>query len=135
MAKIMVVDCVPGSVERVNNYVQFCDKCFGETGILRESLRLHCAAKDALLKVHFRIVEEDLFGGATFDDNNYNNFVTARFLVPNDMVGCLLGRRRDVIQRLRSETGASIRVLPAEHRPTCAMATDELVQVNFSFVC
>ena len=89
-----------------------------------ESLRLHCAAQDALLKVHDRIVEEDLSGGVMF--GNGNNFVTARLLVPNG----------DVIQRLRSETGASIRVLSADHLPTCAMGTDKLVQVIFhSFLC
>ncbi|KAF2313768.1 hypothetical protein GH714_013300 [Hevea brasiliensis] len=89
-----------------------------------------CAAQDALLKVHERIVEEDLIGGMTSDDDNESSIVTARLLVPNNMVGCLLGKRGDVIQRLRSETGASIRVLPADHLPICAMSTDELVQIS-----
>ncbi|OMO80197.1 hypothetical protein CCACVL1_13131 [Corchorus capsularis] len=88
-----------------------------------------CAAQDALLKVHDRIVEDDLYGGPTSDDYG-NTVVSARLLVPNNMVGCLLGKRGDVIQRLRSETGASIRVLPADHLPACAMATDELVQIS-----
>jgi len=57
---------------------------------------------DALLKVHDRIVD--------YDDKE-NNFVTARLLVQNNMVGCVLGKRGDVTQRLRSETGANIRVL------------------------
>jgi poly(rC)-binding protein 2/3/4 len=83
------------------------------------------------LKVHDRIVEEDLFGGMASDDDNDNNVVTARLLVPNNMVGCVLGKRGDVIQRLRSETGANIRVLPADHLPSCAMDTDELVQVIY----
>ncbi|KAH1081864.1 hypothetical protein J1N35_021625 [Gossypium stocksii] len=89
-----------------------------------------CAAQDALLKVHDRIVEEDLFGGIVSDDDNGNAVVTARLLVPNNMVGCLLGRGGDVIQRLRSGTGATIRVLPADHLPACAVATDELVQIS-----
>ncbi|XVF31604.1 hypothetical protein REPUB_Repub17cG0005500 [Reevesia pubescens] len=89
-----------------------------------------CAAQDALLKVHDRIVEEDLFTGIASNDDNGNAVVTARLLVPNYMVGCLLGRRGDVIQRLRTETGAGIRVLPADHLPACAMATDELVQIS-----
>ncbi|KAM1059172.1 hypothetical protein TB1_023274 [Malus domestica] len=45
----------------------------------------HCAAQDALLKVHDRIVEEDRFGGVTFDDDNENSVVTTRLLVPNNM--------------------------------------------------
>ncbi|KAK6266534.1 hypothetical protein QUC31_017371 [Theobroma cacao] len=89
-----------------------------------------CAAQDALLKVHDQIAEDDLFGGMALDDDNGNTVVTARLLVPNNMVGCLLGKRGDVIQRLRSETGASIRILPADHLPACAMATDELVQIS-----
>ncbi|KAI3462534.1 hypothetical protein Pfo_019197 [Paulownia fortunei] len=88
----------------------------------------HCAAQDALLKVHDRIVEEDL-GGAE-KGNGSETVVSTRLLVSNNMVGCLLGRKGDVIQRLRSETGANLRVLPADHLPACAMSNDELVQIS-----
>ncbi|KAJ0798949.1 putative K domain, type 1 protein [Helianthus annuus] len=83
-------------------------------------MELYCAAQDALLKVHDRIIEEDVAG---------ENPIMARLLVPNNTVGCVLGKKGDVIQRLRSETGASIRVMPGDQRPACAMTTDELVQV------
>ncbi|KAJ0043695.1 hypothetical protein Pint_18783 [Pistacia integerrima] len=138
-AKITVADSVPGSGsdERViiiyssptkNSRKQNSDEdSAAETE--KESMEPHCAAQDALLKVHDRIIEEDLFGGMAPDDDNENNDVTTRLLVPNNMVGCLLGKRGDVIQRLRSETGANIRILPADHLPACAMDTDELVQV------
>ncbi|KAF3443892.1 hypothetical protein FNV43_RR13582 [Rhamnella rubrinervis] len=134
-AKITVADSVPGSDERViiiysspTRISSTGEDLAEDNG--QEPLQLHCAAQDALLRVHDRIVEEDLFGGMTFDDDSDNNVVTARLLVPNNMVGCLLGKRGDVIQRLRSDTGASIRVLPAEHLPSCAMGTDELVQIS-----
>lgn len=139
-AKITVADSVPGSDERVIiinssptriSSKQSTDEDSAENNE-QVPMQLHCAAQDALLKVHDRIVEEDLFGGVTFDDDNDNNVVTARLLVPTNMVGCLLGKRGDVIQRLRSKTGASIRILPAELLPSCAMSTDELVQVIFS---
>eukprot|EP00257_Ricinus_communis_P015347 XP_015573234.1 KH domain-containing protein At4g18375 [Ricinus communis] len=137
-AKITVADPVPGSDERViiiysspekisRNHNDHEDLTMENEQDIMEP---YCAAQDALLKVHDRIVEEDLFGGMTSDDDNENGFVTARLLVPNNMVGCLLGKRGDVIQRLRSETGANIRVLPADHLPTCAMSTDELVQIS-----
>ncbi|CAL1405392.1 unnamed protein product [Linum trigynum] len=90
----------------------------------------HCAAQDALLKVHKCIVEDDHIGGMASGDVNESNVVSARLLVPNNMVGCILGKGGDVIKRLRSETGASIRVLPPEQLPTCAMSTDELVQIS-----
>ncbi|GAY43914.1 hypothetical protein CUMW_078220 [Citrus unshiu] len=137
-AKITVADTIPGSEERViiiySSPTKIAkkqnkdDDSAAETK--KESMEPHCAAQDALLKVHDRIIEEDLFGGMASDDDNENSTVTARLLVPNNMVGCLLGKRGDVIQRLRSETGANIRVLPADRLPPCAMNTDELVQIS-----
>lgn len=138
-AKITVADAVPGSDERVILIVspsaklarrQNADKDGDDqdTESKEHLMEPHCAAQDALLKVHDRIVEEDL-GGADNDDKN-EIVVTARLLVPNNVVGCLLGKKGDVIQRLRGETGANIRVLPADHLPSCAMNTDELVQIS-----
>ncbi|XP_050382435.1 KH domain-containing protein At4g18375-like [Argentina anserina] len=136
-SKITVADSVPGSDERViiifsppnkiprkQNNDEDLDKGDGQ-----EPLELHCAAQDALLKVHDRIVEEDHDDGVTFDDDN-ENIVVTRLLVPNNLVGCLLGKHGSVIQRLRNETHANIRVLPADQLPTCAMETDELVQIS-----
>ena len=141
-ANIRVADSVHGSDERVividSSQTKISRKQSIDNGLAEEngqgSIELQCAAQDALLRVHDRIVGEDLFGGVTFEDDNDNNFVTARLLVPNNMVGCLLGRGGDVIQKFRSETGATKDVLPAEHLPACAMCTDELIQVIFSFV-
>ncbi|KAJ6684373.1 KH DOMAIN CONTAINING RNA BINDING PROTEIN [Salix viminalis] len=138
-SKITVADSVQGSDERVIIIYSSSDKpprkIDGDEDLVarngqQEAFELRCAAQDALLKVHDRIVEEDLFGGMASDDDNDNNVITARLLVPNNMVGCVLGKRGDVIQRLRSETGANIRVLPADHLPSCAMDTDELVQIS-----
>ncbi|XP_019054254.1 PREDICTED: KH domain-containing protein HEN4-like [Nelumbo nucifera] len=120
-AKIRVAESVPGTDERVimifssatrkpRRYNTSEDT--EDDGVLTEKehelMQPHCPAQDALLKVHERIAEEDeLFGGATFEDNNENDVVTARLLVPNNQVGCLL-----------------------EHLPACAMNTDELVQIS-----
>lgn len=143
-AKITVSDAVPGSDERVIIIYSSPTKVSKErdgdeegSGADNEEqgdMGPHCAAQDALLKVHDRILEEDLFGGMTFDDDNDSSDVTIRLLVPNNMVGCILGRKGDVIQQLRKESGAGIRVLPSQHLPTCAMSTDELVQVDFSYI-
>lgn len=139
-AKITVADSVPGpgsderviiiysSPTKISRKQNSDEDSASETE--KESMEPHCAAQDALLKVHDRIIEEDLFGGRAPDDNK-NDDVTTRLLVPNNMVGCLLGKRGDVIQRLRSETGANIRILPADCLPACAMDTDELVQVIY----
>uniref|UniRef100_A0A7C8ZND5 K Homology domain-containing protein n=1 Tax=Opuntia streptacantha TaxID=393608 RepID=A0A7C8ZND5_OPUST len=128
-SKITVSDSIPGSDERVIMIYSPPDKIPKKESVEEdeESMPPLCPAQDALMKVHDRIIEEDLSVG-TEGDEDKNSVVTARLLVPNNMVGCLLGKGGDVIQRLRSETGASIRVLPAEHLPTCALSTDELVQ-------
>ncbi|XP_059639720.1 RNA-binding KH domain-containing protein RCF3-like [Cornus florida] len=135
-AKIIVADSVPGSEERViiiySPQTKLPRNHSDEDAVPEKEddcMEPHCAAQDALLKVHDRIIEEDLVGGMEDEDDN-ENVVTTRLLVPHNMVGCLLGKRGDVVQRLRSETGASIRVLPEEHLPTCAMNTDELVQIS-----
>lgn len=137
-AKITVSDSVEGSDERVIIIYSPSTKTHEKQNTDEDQnpatenedypMEPHCPAQDALLKVHDRIVEEDLVGGMENEDDNVT--VTARLLVPNNTVGCLLGRKGDVIQRLRSDTGASIRVLPAENLPTCAMSTDELVQIS-----
>lgn len=140
-SKITVADSVPGSDERVIIIYSSPTKVSRKQNSDEDSnkadeqepMEPHCAAQDALLKVNDRIVEEDLYSGVTFDDDN-ENIVVTRLLVPNNLVGCLLGKRGDVIQRLRSETCANIRVLPADQLPTCAMDTDELVQVVFLFI-
>ncbi|XP_031108956.1 KH domain-containing protein At4g18375-like isoform X1 [Ipomoea triloba] len=125
-AKITVEDSVPGSDERVI----IVSSPSAQLPEVTEDVDMepHCAAQDALLKIHEKIVEEDLDGAGDEDNNEIS--VTTRLLVPNNLVGCVLGRKGDVIQRLRSEIGASIRVLPPENLPSCAMSTDELVQVS-----
>lgn len=148
-AKITVADSVSGSDERVILIYSSPTKISRKQSSNKDSnpeneeelVEPHCAAQDALLKVHDRIVMEDHFGGMASDDDNEKTVVMVRLLVPNNMVGCLLGKHGDVIQKLRGETGANIRVLPAEHLPACAVSTDELVQVihyiyfHFLFMC
>ncbi|KAL4568896.1 hypothetical protein LXL04_024513 [Taraxacum kok-saghyz] len=51
-------------------------------------------------------------------------------LVPNNTIGCLLGKRGDVIQRLRKETHANIRILAPDQLPVCGLKTDELLQIS-----
>ncbi|KAJ6813211.1 KH domain-containing protein HEN4-like [Iris pallida] len=142
-AKIRVADAIPGAEERVIiifNYPLKEDKLdnvedpendnFPENG--SDNMRPHCPAQDALLKVHDRIAaDEYLRGGVIHEKADPDESVTARILVPTNQVGCLIGKGGSVIQKLRSDyTGASIRVLSAEHLPPCAMRTDELVQIS-----
>ncbi|OIT31773.1 hypothetical protein A4A49_61062, partial [Nicotiana attenuata] len=73
------------------------------------------------------VLKEDLHEAQDEDKNEI--VIITRLLVPNNLVGCLLGRKGDVIQKLQSETRESIHVQSTEHLPVCAMTTDELVQL------
>lgn len=87
-------------------------------------------AQEALFKVHARIiVEVDNQGGGLSDDEEAGQQVITRLLVPNNQIGCLLGKGGKIIEQMRQSTGAQIRVLPKDQLPVCALPTDELVQV------
>ena len=112
-----------------------------------------CPAQDALFRVHAKIVENERNGGFDNNDNDeeddddrYNkpksrsqyhhsdgDEVVARLLVPNNQIGCLLGKGGRVIEKMRNETGAQIRITSKETLPGCALPTDELVQVSLGF--
>ncbi|KAL9255266.1 KH domain-containing protein [Drosera capensis] len=131
-AKITVGESIPGSEDRVIMIFSpptRVSKKESDDNEENERMRPHCAAQDALMRVHSRITEEDFFGGVDEDEQD-DSEVIAHLLVPNDLVGCILGKGGDVIQKLRSETGANIRVLPKDHAPICVMSSDELVQIS-----
>lgn len=132
-AKIKVADGIPGVDERV--IIIFSSPKERKTDrdnedddtVLVDGKNPLCPAQDALFRVLSRIVEE---GHASDDeDEGAGKQVTARLLVPNNQIGCLLGRGGKVIEKMRTDTGAQIKILPKEQLPSCAMATDELVQI------
>ncbi|XP_062205115.1 KH domain-containing protein HEN4-like isoform X2 [Phragmites australis] len=132
-AKIRVADSIPGADERViiifnyQNQSERADEAaenISNDGL--ENMKPHCSAQDALLKIHDKIVADEVAHekSETVDD------VIARILVPGNQVGCLLGKGGSIIQQLRADTGAGIRVLPSENLPQCALKSDELVQIS-----
>ncbi|XP_050204112.1 KH domain-containing protein At4g18375 isoform X2 [Mercurialis annua] len=121
-----------------------------ESNLFGDSGEFVCPAQDALFMVHDRIVAEDL--NAKNDKNDEDDFddndeaaaaareeddggkegqvvVTVKMLVPADQIGCIIGKGGQVIQNIRSETGAQIRVLKDEHLPPLALPTDELLLI------
>ncbi|KAJ3673803.1 hypothetical protein LUZ60_005795 [Juncus effusus] len=95
------------------------------------------AAQDALIRVHEKIVADDLGGGgdgggeggeegeAVADPSQ----ITARLLVPSDQIGCVIGKGGTIIQGIRIDTGAQIRIMKDNHLPACALPGDELLQI------
>ncbi|CAM6118151.1 unnamed protein product [Calypogeia fissa] len=87
-------------------------------------------AQEALFRVHGRIVDSENANGSDEEDEDGGpSLVTTRLLVPNNQIGCLLGKGGKIIEQMRDETGAQIRILPKEQLPGCALPTDELVQI------
>ncbi|KAF8104616.1 hypothetical protein N665_0171s0117 [Sinapis alba] len=126
-SNMRINEALPGCEERVVTIYSTSDELnhFGDDG------ELVCPALDALFKVHDMVVadkndnddddDEDLVGKQT---------VTVRMLVPSDQIGCVIGKGGQVIQNLRTETNAQIRVIK-DNLPPCALTLshDELLQI------
>ncbi|KAH9295681.1 hypothetical protein KI387_039269, partial [Taxus chinensis] len=136
-AKIKVGDGIPGVDERVIIIFSASDKDRRkdrdndneDDDDDEDYMKPLCPAQDALFRIHERIVEDERGESDDEDEDGKGKQVTARLLVPNNQIGCLLGRGGKVIEKMRSETGAQIKILPKDQLPACAMATDELVQI------
>lgn len=122
-SKIRIGETVPGSDERVVTIYSASD----ETNGFEDSGNFVAPAQDALFRVHDRVIAEDTHAEEEMDATHH---VTARLLVPSDQIGCIIGKGGQIVQTIRSETGAQIRILKDDHLPACALNSDELVQVD-----
>ncbi|KAG8384683.1 hypothetical protein BUALT_Bualt04G0143500 [Buddleja alternifolia] len=122
-SKIRIGESVPGCEERVVTIYSASEETNDFEG---EDDRV-CPAQDALFKVHDRIIADDT---AIEDDLEEPQQVTVRLLVPSDQIGCIIGKGGQIVQNIRSETGAQIRIVKDDHLPTCALSSDELVQIS-----
>ncbi|XP_023732274.1 RNA-binding KH domain-containing protein RCF3 [Lactuca sativa] len=118
-AKIRINESIPGCEERVVIIYSSSE----ETNSFGDNNDLVSPAQDALFKVHDRIVIEE-------DEFDESQQITVRMLVPSDQIGCVIGKGGQVIQNIRSETHAQIRILSNEHLPNCALNSDELLQIS-----
>lgn len=120
-SKIRISETIPGC-ERVVTIYSGSE----ETNISEDTGDLISPAQDALFRVHDRVLAEEL----RMDEDLEDHQITVRMIVPSDQIGCVIGNAGQVIQNLRSETGAQIRVLSSEHLPPCALNSDELLQIT-----
>lgn len=121
-AKIRIGETVPGCDERVVTIYSSSEETndFEDSGYV-------CPAEDALFRIHERVVSDDM----QVDDDSDHQQVTARLLVPSDQIGCVIGKGGQIVQSMRSDTGAQIRIVKDDHLPPCALNSDELIQVNW----
>lgn len=126
-SKIRIGETVRGCEERVITIYSSSD----ETNDFDGSEERVCPAQDALFKVHEKIVADEM---GSDDDREEAALVVVKLLVPSDQIGCIIGKGGQIVQNIRSDTGAQIRILKDNHLPACALSSDELVQVrNFTF--
>nr|GEV68995.1 KH domain-containing protein [Tanacetum cinerariifolium] len=125
-AKINIGETVPGCDERVITIYSSGD----ETNDFGDNDRV-CPAQDALFKVHDRVSDEMAADEMAVDENPEEaSHVIVRLLVPTDQIGCVIGKGGNVVQTIRSDTGTQIRILKDKHMPTCALSSDELLQIS-----
>ncbi|KAL8460957.1 hypothetical protein ACS0TY_032454 [Phlomoides rotata] len=68
-----------------------------------------------------------LLQGKINDEDNDN--VTMRLLVPSKVIGCIIGKSGYIINEIRKRTKAEIRISKGE-KPKCADRDDELVEIS-----
>ncbi|KAI3925466.1 hypothetical protein MKW92_051363 [Papaver armeniacum] len=117
-SKIKVVDPFPGAKERVLTIY-----CY--------TWNLFCAAQDALLRVHGAI--SHALATVRGVDNKGRDKEQAHILVPTSQAANIIGKSGATINKLRSKTGAYIKVSPKDTSdPThsCAMEFDNFVLIT-----
>ncbi|KAA8547972.1 hypothetical protein F0562_004401 [Nyssa sinensis] len=119
----MILCTVPRCEERVVTIYSTNE----ETNMFDDTDNQVCPAQDALFKVHDRVVADDLDAD---EDSEEAPQVTVRLLVPSDQIGCVIGKGGQIVQNIRNETGAQVRILKDDHLPSCALSSDELVQIS-----
>ncbi|XP_010258305.1 PREDICTED: KH domain-containing protein At4g18375-like isoform X2 [Nelumbo nucifera] len=122
-SKIRIGETMPGCEERVVTIFSSSQ----ETNALEDTGDFVCPAQDALFRVHDRLVADEVPADGDVEEPQQ---VTVRLLVPSDQIGCVIGKGGQIIQNIRTETGAQIRILKNEHLPPCALSTDELLQIS-----
>ncbi|KAL4581781.1 hypothetical protein LXL04_006309 [Taraxacum kok-saghyz] len=122
-SKIRIGETVSGCDERVVTIHSTSD----ETNDFDDNDDRVCPAMDALFKVYDRVVADDL---ADDQDPEETPQVTVRLLVPSDQIGCVIGKGGQIVQNIRTDTGAQVRIVKDNHLPACALSSDELVQIS-----
>jgi hypothetical protein len=57
-----------------------------------------------------------------------DNIITTRLLVPSSEISCFEGRDGS-LSDIQKQTSANVQILPREDLPSCALESDELIQV------
>ncbi|KAF8411351.1 hypothetical protein HHK36_003898 [Tetracentron sinense] len=131
-AKIRVEEAVSGCEERIIRIIG--------TEIVTKQITLRgldeededggqvSPAQEALVRVFERVLEVDGETEGVFPPPS-NGGVSCRLLAATSQIGSVIGKGGKIIEKIKKESGAKIRVLSAENLPACASPTDELIQI------
>ncbi|KAG5016422.1 hypothetical protein JHK85_022558 [Glycine max] len=67
----------------------------------------------------------------TMDEETKNSTVSCKLVAPSYQVGCVLGRGGKIVEKIRQDSGAHIRVLPKDQPPP--PPGDEFIQITGNF--
>ncbi|MCD7467769.1 hypothetical protein HAX54_005388 [Datura stramonium] len=77
----------------------------------------------------YSTIHENIVSATVNEDSEDAPQITIRLLVPSDQIGCFIGKRGQIVQNTRSESGARMPILKDKHLPACALSSDELLQL------
>eukprot|EP00268_Persea_americana_P030348 TRINITY_DN2939_c0_g1_i13.p1 TRINITY_DN2939_c0_g1~~TRINITY_DN2939_c0_g1_i13.p1 ORF type:complete len:236 (+),score=42.61 TRINITY_DN2939_c0_g1_i13:92-709(+) len=121
-AKIRIDDPVLGSDERVILVVGSSDPMADADPAAPPSSQ----AQQALVRVFERMMKAE---EEKEKEKEGEGHVACRLLAAGNQVGCVLGKGGKIVEKMRSESGAQIRILSKDQIPMCAGTGDELIQV------
>ncbi|XP_041027606.1 KH domain-containing protein At4g18375-like [Juglans microcarpa x Juglans regia] len=93
-----------------------CDECVITITSSESPDDLKSMAVEAVLLLQGKINDED------------DNTVTVRLLLPSRVIGCITGKSGSIINEIRKRTKADVRISKSD-KPNCAAVNDELVEV------
>ncbi|CAH9119248.1 unnamed protein product [Cuscuta europaea] len=130
-AKVKVVDPFPGAKDRVILiYCYVKNKEDVEVDEEFNDSRPLCSAQDALLKMHATIMNSVSSLGES--DSNRKEKEVCQLLVPTSQSANVIGKSGVTIKKMRSKTGANIRVTPknaSDPNHSCALEFDNFVVI------
>ncbi|KAF1895025.1 hypothetical protein Lal_00022521 [Lupinus albus] len=92
------------------------DECLISITATESSSDLKSMAVEAVLLLQGKINDED------------DNTVSIRLLVPSKVIGCIIGKSGSIINEIRNRTKADVRISRSD-KPKCADVNDELIEL------
>ncbi|CAK9882701.1 unnamed protein product [Sphagnum jensenii] len=87
-------------------------------------------AMEGLLRVHRRVIEGSEPESTDGEIAGGGGPVSSRLLVAATQAGSLIGRQGATIKSIQDASGATVRVLPADDLPLCALSDDRVVEIQ-----